>query len=340
MKHRKIPSEYKATVAPIKNYSWAKKSSFQGLRVLKSHQYYVWQPFASGDAPKDLLKVYEYGVCRKANPKCWTPYIAKIGHKWYPIESIMEHMLTRIGQVLGFDMADSTLYIVKGQIRFCSKYFLKPEQELVHAADIIARYLNEQPQIVDDIDHHGWSQELLTMQLVEESVMGLFYNQWNQIRDKLCDMLLFDALTGNNDRHFYNWGIVRHVKNLHEPFFSPIYDSARGLGWNRAEKFILNLQHDIKQREQFIVKYNQEAQPKIGWQGFTGINHIQMVELLLQHHHCPGEKAQKLFTGDNLQLIFTLINREFRNLLSVERIDLIKRLLEARFKAFQQMLNG
>lgn len=334
-----IPSEFKATVAPIKNYSGDGKIPLGKIRTLKSHQYYVWQPFISGDAPKDLLKVYEYGVCRKSNPKGWTPYIAKVGHKWYPVESITEHLMTRIGQVLGFDMAESTLYVVKGQLRFCSKYFLKPDQELVHGADIIARYLNEKPQIVDDIDHEGWSQELLNLQLLEEAVMDLFYDQWGQIREKLCDMLLFDALTGNNDRHFYNWGIVRHVKNLHEPYFSPIYDTARGLLWNNAEEFILNLQGDTQQREKFIVKYNKHAQPKIGWQGLTGINHIQMVEHLLQRH-CPQEKAQQLFTGSNLQAIFGIINKEFRNLLSVERIDLIKRLLEARFNMFQQLIYG
>ncbi|MBC8883138.1 hypothetical protein H9X57_06230 [Flavobacterium piscinae] len=49
-------------------------------------------------------------------------------------------------------------------------------------------------------------------------------------------MLLFDALTGNNDRHYYNWGVISHIKNEHKPYFSPVYDTARGLLWNDSDK--------------------------------------------------------------------------------------------------------
>jgi hypothetical protein len=57
----------------------------------------------AGDAPKDFIKVYEYEKVRKTSPHLWTPYIAKVGHKWYPIESITEYLMNRTGEVLGMN---------------------------------------------------------------------------------------------------------------------------------------------------------------------------------------------------------------------------------------------
>ena len=128
------------------------------VEVLKRHQYKVRPERLSGDAPKDFVSVYEFGRCRKSNPKKWIKYIAKVGHKWYPSESITEHLLTRLGQVWGFNMANSRLYIFNGQLRFCSEFFRDSEQELVHGADILALYLQESDaSIIEQIDKRGSS---------------------------------------------------------------------------------------------------------------------------------------------------------------------------------------
>jgi len=42
-------------------------------------------------------------------------------------------------------------------------------------------------------------------------------------------MLLFDAIVGNNDRHFYNWGLLPTYVTKKKPIFAPIYDTARGV---------------------------------------------------------------------------------------------------------------
>jgi len=75
--------------------------------------------------------------------KYWSYYIAKVGQKWYPIESINEHLLNRIGEVLDLNMAKSYLRLADNQIRFLSKYFTKKDEELVHGANIFSAYLNE-----------------------------------------------------------------------------------------------------------------------------------------------------------------------------------------------------
>lgn len=54
-------------------------------------------------------------------------------------------------------------------------------------------------------------------------------------------MLVFDAIVGNNDRHFYNWGVIVDLKGMKPPRFSPVYDTARGLFWNQSEEWIEKL---------------------------------------------------------------------------------------------------
>lgn len=67
------------------------------LEPLRAGRYRIGDVAIAGDAPKDFLQIYEYGVAKRAKPSRWPKYIAKVGHKWYPNESIMEHFLSRLG---------------------------------------------------------------------------------------------------------------------------------------------------------------------------------------------------------------------------------------------------
>lgn len=235
---QKYSRQIKANLAIILKYSSFQKTFPRAqVTVLKRGQYTVKDERLSGDAPKDFISVYEYGRCRRSNQRNWIKYIAKIGHKWYPSESITEHLLTRLGQAWGFSIANSKLYIIKDQIRFCSEFFRKNEQELVHGADILSNYLHENDaSLIEQIDKNGWSQELLSIQFVRKAIHAVFPREAIGICKSLQDMLLFDAIVGNNDRHFFNWGVLRHLKDKHVPKFSPIYDTARGLFWNFSDE--------------------------------------------------------------------------------------------------------
>jgi len=332
----------KAVKAPIIHVSSSKQSfSPRLIPVVKRSNYLVKPERVSGDAPKDLIYVYEYGRCRKINHRKWIPYIAKVGHKWYPSESITEHLLTRLGQVWGFNMANSKLYNVAGQIRFCSELFRKPEQELVHGADILARFLQEgNADIIEQIDRKGWSQEMLSFTFVKDAIIDVFPKQSKTIICELVKMLLFDAIVGNNDRHFFNWGVLRDLKGRYEPRFSPIYDTARGLFWNHPEENLLPLYRDTKLLERRIVKYHNETKPKIGWEKEKAINHCQMVERLLVNNDCTFEMALQLFSKENLIKAEQLLNNEFNGLISDIRKTIILRFLSYRFEEFNKLITS
>jgi len=323
-------------IAQVEHYSSNRKINLgPSVPVVKKHEYKVIARSVPGDAPKNFIYIYEYGRSLKAKEKSWTPYIAKVGHKWYPTESITEHLITRLGQVWGFNMANSRLYKINNQLRFCSEYFLKKDQELVHGADILSRYLQEtDTQIIESIDKRGWSQEMLTLQFVKQAIEESFPNESANIYHSLVDLLLFDAIVGNNDRHFFNWGVIRSLKNLHKPNFSPIYDSARGLFWNHAESKMLSLWRDKQQLQAFITRYHTRSLPKIGLDNHKKINHIQIVEHLVVNNECTFEKAQNLFSLDNLAKAEYVLKKEFVDLIKPSRQNLILYYLKYRFDQF------
>src|SRR5689334_13713994 len=78
----------------------------------------------AGDAPKNFIRVKEYRKGIHATRRHWAGYIAKVGSKFYPTESITEQLFTRLGQIIGVNIAESQLLIIGGQVRFLSRYFL------------------------------------------------------------------------------------------------------------------------------------------------------------------------------------------------------------------------
>ena len=132
---------------------------------LKKHTYRVEgtdQLSIAGDAPKNIIWIKEYQEGRTGKrrrcveidathpkrrsgrrPRAWVAHIAKVGSKMYPIESITEHFMTRIGEIYRLKIAKSQLRMVFGQVRFLSRYFLTPRESLVHGLEIFRSYLDE-----------------------------------------------------------------------------------------------------------------------------------------------------------------------------------------------------
>jgi len=273
----------------------------------------------AGDAPKLFIRRYEYGLAKKKNPKNWPAYIAKVGHKWYPVESIMEQLLTDLGKLYGLSIADSTLAIASGQLRFLSRYFLEKDERLMHGAEIYAAYLNEDISFVDEIESEQLSSVFFTVNFTYESFKSLFQSNYDELFCDLIRMLTFDALTGNNDRHFYNWGVVTDIQNIKPPRFAPIYDTARALFWNFSDSKIENF---TEQKER-ILKYGTRSKPKMGIERRNNLNHFQFIQEIFErfpdHRHFVTSLIERVSKINESQLIDT----EYRYLLSKSRRRLI-----------------
>ena len=137
----------------------------------------------SGDVPKDFIEVYD------DSRKEWVSYVAKVGHKWYPNESITEYLLNRIGEMLGFQVAASRLVRISGQIRFLSEYFLEESQQLMHGAELYAKYLSDRA-LVEEVERKGFARDLFTVQFTEAAVAKAFSAEQEVIMRNFRQMLL------------------------------------------------------------------------------------------------------------------------------------------------------
>ena len=322
----------------VENYSGF-RAGLGKIQILKKHQYYVTDQVVSGDAPKKFIKAYEYGHTPKSHTSKWPAFIAKTGHKWYPIESVTEYLLNRLGETLGIRMAESKLVYAGSQIRFLSKYFLSSDQSLVHGAQIYAGYFGDDQEFVEEIERAKLAKELLTIQITQKALMKFFPMYAAEILEELVKMLLFDAWVGNNDRHFYNWGVVTDIKGRHKPYFSPVYDTARGLFWNFAEQKIVSLQRNSKALNDQIKKYIDGSCPKIGWDGEPDLNHIRLVELIAKYNlGIKRDQIHDLFSEDKLKRCQSVIHDEFEGMLSTARIYVINRCLEQRIEEIKKVI--
>ena len=243
---------------------------------------------------------------------------------------ICEHLLNRIGEVLGLNIAPSQLRITHGQLRFLSKYFLQNGENLVHGAQIYSSYLQENDdRFIQEIEDQNWARTLLTFQFTQEAVEFLFPNEFKEIMNHLVELLVFDAITGNNDRHFYNWAVITHVEGMKSPEFAPIYDSARGLFWNIGEqvierKFYVKKGENLEINLHNLETYINSCRPKIGWEGWNEvdeINHFQLIANINKHYPLYQDICLRLIQNIHLQSILNLLDEEFSTFFTTNRLE-------------------
>lgn len=328
----------------IENYSNQHGLWVKYIPVIKGNNYYVDDNISiDGDAPKKFIGVYDYRMLNskhKSNRTNWIKYIAKTGHKWYPAESITEHLLNRLGMVFGLDMAESRLAMIGGQLRFLSKYFLdSKKEELVHGADILAGYLNEPTKYIEDIDSLNLTRNLLTIQFIESAISNAFLSYKDDLMRGLVQLIIFDALVGNNDRHFFNWGIVRSLDGSKQPRFSPVYDTARGLFWNYSEVKLKDIVEINKTVTKHINRYCKNSKPKIGWDGERDINHFNLFANICKNEfYFTKNEIADMFHPSLIDEMIEIIDSDFRMLISPNRYRLICECLKYRFEKMRSFL--
>jgi hypothetical protein len=289
--------------------------------------------------------VYEYGrSSRKTNLKTWIPYIAKVARKWYPNESITEHLLNRLGYILGMTVANSRLVVDDefGRLRFLSEYFLRPSERLEHGAEIFAGYLSNDHKLVEEIEKNRLTaRNFFTYQFAIGALKHRFGHgvEGKKIISDFVKMLCFDTVTGNNDRHTYNWGVICDLSSKRVPRFSPIYDSARGLFWNEHEDRLLRFDEERKDGTTSLDKYIHGSMPRIGWEGKKDPNHFELAGLIYQN--CPEHRYifDEVVSSDFENAVNELLEKEFEKLYSPKRYELIKKCLNLRFQILTQTIH-
>jgi len=321
------PIEHSGYELKIKEFSVIKKQYF---KILDNYS-------VDGDAPKQIIRLYKYQIGKRTIDRKWDIYITKTGHKNYPNESITEQLFTDIGKCLGLNIADSFLGVFSNQLKFCSKYFLKKNQSLIPAIEIYANYFGgakKDKDLFNEIEKKGYSKELVTVKFTYEALKKNYKENYVEIFNEYIKLLLFDALVGNNDRHFYNWGIKK-TKN-EKITLSPIYDTARGLFWNITEEKIKTRLKNDNALEGYIKK----TSAKTSYDGNKKENHFKLIENIFKNKkELEIEEGifRQLINIEKLNKILKMIDDEYY-FLSLQRKELIKKCLIKRFEILSEII--
>lgn len=341
-----MPTAHPLTTRRLRSEVSANRSGrlvdVQAIPVLREWDYYVTDQRLDGDAPKQLIKVYQHtpnGSVRRDRPKTWIPYIAKSAQKWYPHESVIEYFINRAGQELGLKMNDVALLRINGQVRFLSRFFLMKGEMLIHGAEICGDYLGDRSFVAEIANDRREARDLLTFSFVEEAMRSVFPDHDSALMDDLVRMLIFDALLGNNDRHFYNWAVIRPVRRkAGPPRLAPVYDSARGMCWNYRESKITGWAKLLVAPERCSAyhKYLNGASPRFSLESNKGVNHFDFILNLCQREERYLDFTKALAAEDMENKVRLLLATEFGALFSSERKFVMDCMIQDRFARVRQ----
>jgi len=247
-------------------------------------------------------------------------------------------MINHIGQVLGLKMNEIRLMKINGQIRFLSKYFLKEGDTMLHGAEICGEFLNDYEFAERIANSKQSARELFTFQFIFEAIKSIFPDNYEALIHDLVKMIVFDALVGNNDRHFYNWAVIVDVKDAAQiPRLAPIYDSSRGLLWNFSDENIVKLYRNEQVGGKRLAKYIDNASPRISVENNATVNHFGLVEFLKNQNNTFHEIIKYLANINNENTVIDLIKNEFAPYFTDERNELLVYILKERFARIRNL---
>ncbi len=308
---------------------------------VKEKNYIVKLKELDGDAPKEFIKLYNYeedSSVRAKSSSSWPSYIAKTAEKWYPHESVIEYLINRIGEVIGLNMNQILLVRIRGQIRFLSRFFLNEDEILIHGAEICGDYLEDRQLARDIAENKSSSRELFTFEFIKDSIRNVFPQCFEQLLLELVKLITFDALVGNNDRHFYNWGVIDYKKKTSKiPKFAPFYDSARGLLWNFDDENVRNHMKAHNSGAKKVIRYIENALPRISCDENTAANHFELVDSLYRLSDEYKEIIIDLSSKEKEEKVLELLKNEFKQFFIRERYELIVLILVLRFQKIRSI---
>ncbi len=179
---------------------------------------------------------------------------------------------------------------------------------------------------------------MITIQFTYDSLKDKYKNG-QKIFNEYIKLLIFDALVGNNDRHFYNWGVIetKNKKKGVEYKFSPIYDTSRGILWN-IQELSLNKYIEDSKMESYIKK----SQTKTSYYGKKE-NHFELIENIWKNKE-DFEIDNILFTNiinyKKLDIINQMLDNKYKHILSDLRFLLIKKCLKKRFEEILKIITN
>lgn len=251
------------------------------------------------------------------HPETFDLYYFKEPKEKYPWEFWNEIIAYEIGKKLGFNVLKYEPAILEGLGGCLSKSMTEDfTQELIHGQQLLLRIYPEF-ETKKGTDH--------TFQLVESFFKSLEEEENKLIINNFIEMLVFDAIIGNRDRHQQNWAIIREIKiqsrtkkyfsfkkQINLPIitrtvrFSPLFDNGNCLAYNIIEEKLYNFINEEAKLEKYL--FGEKAVSHLKWYG-TAMPHIELLNHISKIHPEVVQKITKRVNSlFNENIIYDIIS--------------------------------
>jgi hypothetical protein len=198
----------------------------------------------------------------------------------------------------------------------------------VHGLEIFRRHLDD--DMVNEIASRKQEQEFYTFETICEALFDIYPEHLDRIVPDLVEMLAFDALVGNNDRHPLNWGVIAPVAKTGKIVFSPVFDTARGLFWNLDDS---QLDPYVRSAER-LRSYVDRSRPQVGLNNQAQPNHFDLIAYIYFEYPLYRPNLEKFKEGELVTECARVVETEFCGLMSEIRRRAICECLELRHQLY------
>lgn len=245
--------------------------------------------------------------------------LLKLPH-YHSAEAAAEKVASELGKLYGVPTADTDLAHYQGRHGIISHKFVATDEVLVDGGDlIVARH-----PAFDRRRSRSHS-----FQLVREVLPAPQLPQF-------IELLVFDAVIGNSDRHQDNWSVI--LARNDAPRLAPSYDHGSSLGRDISDNAI-----EEHLRENVLERYALRGRSRVSWDDVGGGRPMAHVDLLrnVQADH-PGEvyRALDKVLSPNLADVRSRIEPLPDTYASPQRRALMIELVEHRRRLLSETLNG
>ena len=248
-------------------------------------------------------------------------------------EHISEHLAYQLGLLLNIPTARIDIGYYNGRIGSLSYQIKKPNEELCEGiAFILEKHPNYDPNKLYDPDTHKY----YSIEHIIET------GETSEIKDYLVDMMFFDYLIGNSDRHQNNWAFLKVTapENIHSRRLCPLYDNGSSLCCYVDDNEIKELLGNDRLRIEALINTKSRSLIRIDPMRKKLPLHSEIVEYLLENFEHSVEIAYRITACVTKSAIDEILNVYPDEVLPYQRKRLISVYLSGKVNLLGKIRGG
>lgn len=250
-------------------------------------------------------------------------------------EHISEHIAHQIGNIIGIETARIDIGTYHGRIG-CMSYLLNEQKEQIIEGALFISQIHpdyDMEQMVEKVSGRYYCID----HLLEVSEAPVIVNKW-------IEMMLFDFIIGNTDRHQNNWAMLIHfehssIGNSAQIRVCPLYDNGSSLCCYINENNVDSYLGRDTNRFKSLTETKSRSMIRIDGFQKKHPTHIEVVKELLRRYPGTYDIAKRFVFYLNADAINTLMNR-YVGILSDKKLQLITKYLKRKIEILENLING